>query len=223
MTLALVSHRRLPLRNLRRDTRAVSIIEFALSLPLFLGFGLTAMEFSNYVLANNRTQRLASMATDLVAQSGAGAIGASEGQIYDVFSALDVTAVPYDMRGKGRIVITSVKGTDNDNNGTIENRIIWQRFDGALVSALPVVGCNRNTNFATLPNSRILPLDEMMFHVQVTYEYQPIMSRRPYSMLSIPTTITRTAMFRARSKDFETPTPDARFPPKSNCSTANGL
>lgn len=198
------------------------MMEFGLMLPLFLGFVLTAVEFANYIMANNRVQRLAAMSADLVAQSGTGDVGIGEGQIYDLFSALDLTARPFDLRNYGRIVITGVRGTDTNNDGTIENRILWQRFDGGYI-ALPRVGCNRTVALATLPNDRKLILDEILFHVQVTYQYRPIFSDLPFRMLSLPVGLTRTAMFQARSKDFQTPTPDSRFPPKSNCSTLTGL
>lgn len=210
-------------RRLAADRCGVAMLEFALMLPLFLGFVLTGIEVANYVLANNRTQRLAAMTADLVAQSGVGTVGATEGDMYDLFSAIDLTAQPFDIRNHGRVVITSVKGTDNNNDRTIENRILWQRFDGNYLTALPLLGCNQTNEIATMPNARILPLNEMLFHVQVTYNYQPVFSSRPFQWLQLPTEFTRTAMFRARSTQFQSPSPDTRFPPKSKCTTADGL
>jgi len=213
--------RPLALRRLWRSRRGVAMLEFGLMLPLFLGFVLAAIEMGNYVMAINRTQRLAAMAADLIAQSGAGAIGATEGQIYDLFSALDLTAEPFDMRDHGRIVVTGVRGAEE--NDTAVNRILWQRFDGGYVAAAPTVGCAQTVKNAVLPGDRKLPLDEIMFHVQVSYEYQPIFSRTPFRWLDLPVDFTRTAMFRARSSQFQTPTPDSRFPPKTKCNTATGL
>lgn len=209
-------------RRLAADRRGVSILEFALMLPLFLGFLLTGIEFANYVMANNRVQRLAAMSADLVAQSGTGRIGVAEGQIYDLFSALDLTARPFDLRRFGRVVITGVQGVDSDNDGTIDNKILWQRFDGSFVTP-PALGCNLTTTVATLPQGRQMIRDEILFHVQVSYRYQPIFSALPFRWLSLPTSFTRSAMFRARNKDFTTPTPDPRFPAKKNCNTATGL
>jgi Flp pilus assembly protein TadG len=209
-------------RSLGADRRGVAFLEFALMLPLFLGFTLTAIEMANYVIANNRTQRLAAMAADLVAQSGTGAVGATEGQVYDLFSAIDLTARPFDLRRYGRVVISGVKGVVN-SSGTVQNAFLWQRFDGNYVAGTPVLGCKTTSATATLPNNRQLPLDEVLFHVQVTYNYQPIFSASPFRWVNLPTAFTRTAMFRARNKDFQAPTPDSRFPEKSNCTSANGL
>lgn len=211
------------LRRLRRDRGGIAMIEFALIAPLFLAMTMGTIELGYYVLANNRVQRLASMAADLVAQSGTGTTGATEGQIYDLFSALDLTAQPFDLRNHGRIVITGVKGTDPDGDKKVENTILWQRFDGADVGSSPMVGCAQVVKVATLPNGRVLPLDEMLFHVQVSYEYQPIFSKTPMDMFQLPTRFSRTTMFRARSKDFLAPTPDPKFPPKEKCGSATGL
>lgn len=205
-----------------RDSRGVSVLEFGLMLPLFLGFVLSGVEFANYTMANNRVQRLAAMTSDLVAQSGTGQIGVGEGQIYDLFSALDLTAKPFQIRDNGRIIITAVEGTDNDGDGQTENRILWQRFDGAFI-ATPKVGCNLDTALAALTNNRKLNLDEVMFHVQVSYQYQPIFSKMPFNWLALPTSLSRYAVFRARNKDFTTPTPDTRFPPKKNCYSPSGI
>lgn len=209
--------------RLLRELRAVAMLEFGLSLPLFLGFVLTGIEVSNFVMANNRTQRLAAMTADLVSQSGLGAVGKSEAQIYDLFSAIDLTAKPFNLRDHGRVVITSVRGTDDNNDKVIENTMLWQRFDGNFVAATPVVGCRQTVTNATLPGTRILPLNEILFHVQVSYNYQPVFSKVPFSWLNVDTKITRTAMFRARSSQFQSPAEAANFPAKSKCGTTDGL
>lgn len=210
-------------RRLGADRSGVALIEFALMLPLFMAFVVTGLEFAYWVLANNRAQRLATMTADLVAQSGVGEIGMGEGQVYDLFSALDLTAMPYDLRNQGRVIISSVQGTDDDKDGRTENRFLWQRFDGAFVGASPILGCMTAQPLANLPASRSLPLNEILFHVQVSYNYQPLITRLPFGWLNLTTAITRTATFRARSNLFTAPTPDARFPAKSNCNSANGL
>ena len=115
-----------------------------------------------------------------------------------------------------------MQGVDTNSDGTIDNKILWQRFEGDFIVP-PMLGCNRNTGVATLPQNRRMIRDEILFHVQVSYKYQPIFSTLPFRWLTLPTSFTRSAMFRARNKDFTTPTPDTRFPPKTNCSSASGL
>jgi hypothetical protein len=211
------------LSQLRSNKRGVAMLEFALTLPVFLGFVLTGIEVSNYVMANNRTQRLAAMTADLVSQSGVGAISASESHIYDLFSAIDLTAKPFNLRDHGRVVITSVRGSDDNGDKVIENKMLWQRFDGNHVAAAPVVGCRQTVANATLPGTRTLPLNEILFHVQVSYDYQPVFSKVPFNWINLDTTITRTAMFRARSAQFQSPAENSKFPPKYKCGTPGGL
>ena len=104
----------------------------------------------------------------------------------------------------------------------VESRILWQRFDGKYVVS-PEVGCIQSTSLATLPGNRTLALDELLFHVQVTYRYQPVFSSAPFRMFSLPVDFSRHAMFRARSTQFQTPTPDTDFPPKTKCASVTGL
>lgn len=213
---------RAALGELRRADGAV-LVEFALMLPVVLGLALTGIECCNYTIANNKVQRLAAMTADLVAQSGSGVVGASEPQIYDLFSAIDLSAKPFNLREHGRVIITAVRGTDNDKNNVVENRILWQRFDGGFTAAPIRLGCHKSTTFATLPNNRTMLLDEMLLHVQVSYEYEPIFARSFLIWMNLPTSFDRVAVYRVRNDDFAAPTPVAAFPPKQNCTTADGL
>lgn len=222
-SLLFLDHIRRHGRRLRRDCRGLAMLEFGLILPVFLTFCISGLEFGYYVMACNRVQRMASMTADLVAQSGIGSIGATEGQIYDLFSAVDLTAQPYDLRKYGRVIISSVKGTDINNDAKTENRFLWQRFDGDFTGATPLLGCAKTNPLATIPQSRVLPLDEILFHVQVTYSYQPLFGQSLLNVVNLNTTLTRTATYRARSSQFQSPTADPKFPPKNNCASANGL
>ena len=208
------------IRRLARDDRAVAFVEFALVLPVLLALMMAGLEVANYELATNKVQRMATMLADLLAQNGDGPIAATETQVYDLFTALDVSAKPYDIRNAGRAVLTVVKGVDAAGNGTITNQIINQQFDGALVAALPVLGCA--TTSTTPVYARTLTKDEVMIHAQVSYRYAALFPLSVNELLRLPATITRTAAFRARSKDFNV-SPDASHPNKGNCTSANGL
>jgi Flp pilus assembly protein TadG len=208
------------LRDVLRDCGGLALIEFALSLPLLFGLLMSGLEIANYELANNKIQRLATMMANLLAQNGDGPIAATEAQVYDLFTALDISAKPYDIRNSGRVVLTVVKGVDTSGNGTIQNQIVNQQFDGGLTSALPVLGCHTTNIVPTY--SRTLAKDEVMIHAQVSYRYATLFPVRVYDMLNLPTIVTRTAAFRARSKDFDV-SPDSNHPDKGNCTSATGL
>jgi hypothetical protein len=93
-----------------RDRRGVGFVEFALGLPLLLGFTLGGIELANFIIANNSTQRLASMSADMLSQAGMNNVPMTEANIYDLFYSLDVSAQPLDMRNRGRIILSVLKG-----------------------------------------------------------------------------------------------------------------
>ena len=210
-------------RRLRVEQAAVSLIEFALALPLLIGFLLGGLEMANYILASNTCQRLSTMLADLVAQSGVGGEATTEAQIYDMFNAIDVSAKPYDLRARGRVVMSVIKGVAQAD-GTVRNEFadttFSQQFDGGYASAVPVLGCRRTGALPTFP--RVLSKDEVLAHVQVSYQYKPLFVPTSMSYFMGPDLITRTAVFRMRKNSFSI-SGDAQHPAKSNCTTATGL
>lgn len=214
----------MPLHRLARDRAGVSIVEFALALPLFIGLMAAGLECANLMLSGVKVQRLATMTADMVAQRGASQAQISELQIYDLLSALDIAAEPLDMRERGRIVVTAVVGEDGNSDGTVDvNRIKWQRLDGGLVEAAPVLGCGQTATSATLKDDRQLILNEAMFHTQVSYRYQPLFSQDLVDWFQIPEIITRTAAFRGRGSIYRPVLSIEGYPPKQVCTSPTGL
>ena len=210
-------------RDFLRDRRGVAFTEFALILPLFIGVAVGGIEIANLMLVNMRVQRLATQMANIVAQRGASQRPLSEDQVYDVLAAMDVAAAPLDIRRNGRVVLSAVLGEDTNADNTADvSRIKWQRFDGGLVSAPSAIGCWSTSTLATLKNNRQLTLVESFFHAQVTYRYQPIFVN-VMSYLKVPDTIVRTAAFRGRGSTFRDVLAVEGFPPKRNCTSANGL
>lgn len=211
------------LARLRRDTRGVAFIEFALILPMFVGVTVAGIEVANVMLVNMRIQRLATQMANMVAQRGASQRPLSEDQVYDVLAAMDVAAAPLDLRNNGRIVLSAVLGEDtNADNVADVSRIKWQRFDGGLTSAVPSVGCWSVDSRATLKNSRQLTLGESYFHAQVTVRYRPIFVN-VLSYLQVPAEVTRSAAFRGRGSAFRDILTVDGYPPKEKCNTVTGL
>lgn len=211
------------LRRFRRDSSAVSLVEFALGLPLLLGFMLSGLEMANYILASTVTQRLATMSANLVGQAGVGDIEMSEAQFYDLFDAIDSAARPLDMRKNGRLILSVVQGVKQSDNSVVNqyaDATYGQQFDGNYTAAVPVLGCHTSQPLPQM--SRVLPAGEIMAHAQVTYLYRPLFSRTVFDYFHVPTVITRTADFRMRKNKFQI-TNDGNHPAKNNCSSADGL
>ena len=211
------------IRQLKGSCSGVTAVEFALALPLFLGIMISGVEISWLMMANMKVQRLATMTADLIARDGASTSRISEAQIYDILSAMNVAASPLDVRTRGRVIISAVLGEDTGTDRLPDvNRIKWQRFDGGLTSASPIIGCVTANNITT-GVGRQLKLAEPLYHVQVTYEYEPIYSASMFHMFGVPTTITRTASYRGRGAIYHDVLSIEGYPPKGNCTSATGL
>jgi len=211
------------LRELRNSSAGVSTLEFALFLPIFISMMGAGIEIAWIVLNTMKIQRLASSTADLIARDGASTGRLSEAQIYDLMLAMDLSAKPLAMRERGRMVITSIVGEDANADGSADrNTIKWQRFDGALLAASPILGCwTESSNTQGL--GRQLRLAEPMFHVQVTYQYVPIMVPGLTKWLGVPAMITRTATYRGRGAAFQPILSVEGYPPKQDCDGVNGL
>ena len=206
-----------------RAEGGMALLEFALALPMLLGLIFGALEMSNYIIASNTVQRLATASADMLSQTGIGNVSTTESQIYDMFYAMDVAAKPLDMRNRGRIILTVIKGVQNGS--TVQNQfadtIFSQQFDGGYVGANILLGCHSSV---TLPiYGRTLPANEIMVHAQVSYQYAPLLGgAKLLSYFTVPAVITRTAVFRMRKNTFNI-TNDSTHPPKSKCTSATGV
>lgn len=111
---AMISRLQRGLRNLARDTRGVSAIEFALILPLMITMYIGAVEFSDALTVKRRVTAVASATADLTAQ--ADEVSASD--VNDIFTAATSILTPYSTTPIS-IVLTSVVA-DANNNTTVE-------------------------------------------------------------------------------------------------------
>lgn len=215
-----------PGRSLRHDVGGVAIVEFALGLPILLILLLGGIELTNIMLTNIKAQQLATMSADLVAQRATSQERISEKQIYDIQSAIEMAAKPYDAPQDGRLIITAMVGEDTavdaDQLPDV-NKIKWQRFIGGYTSAVARVGCwTSNSAIPTLANPRQLGATEVIFHAQVTLRYRGYFSNFN-SYLDMPTEVTRTATFRGRGSIYKDVLTSDGYPARSNCASATGV
>ena len=173
------------LRNLRHDNRGVSVIETAFWLPLVVMVGMGGMEYTNFVLANQKLERISSIASDTIARN---TIAASENSFYDVFEAVERVDAPFDVKGSGRTILTGVIGVNQD--GEVVNKVVWQRCGGDKTTIVSKIGTEwtATDDFGegpdvTLPNGVKLQQNQMVVVAEVGYEYKPLINlvhvRRP--------------------------------------------
>ncbi len=168
------------LAKLRRDTRGLAMIEFAFVAPLFLTLVLTGLELSNLALAHLRVSQMAMTVAD---NAGRVTSGIDEANIYEVFTGAEVTASGLDFEANGRMVLSSLE--DNGKNGSNAGQtIVWQRCWGDDTSVTPAYGVEGDgKNDDSLEDGlgagsdKITALeDTAVMFVEVTYDYQPLVS-----------------------------------------------
>lgn len=205
--------------SLRLGDEGIAFMEFALLLPIFLMVALGGLELANLTLTNLKVQRLANLSADLVSQNGVGGNQLTELQVYDILDAMNVSAKPLDIKGRGRVVLSSVIGIDANNDGISERQeFVWQRFDGAMVTQQPILGCWSDRGNVTLPSNRRLSPSEVIYHAQVSYAYQPLISGSILDWLNVPTNVTKMGAYRGRTSSYRAILVTPGYPAKDNCS-----
>ncbi|WP_066209092.1 TadE/TadG family type IV pilus assembly protein [Blastomonas sp. CCH10-E1] len=119
-------------RRLKRDRSGLALIEFAFSLPIFIGLGFYGVEVSNLAITQMKMSQIALNMADNASRIGTlnatlGAKVISEEQINDVFQAAAIQAGAAGIYQDGRTVLSSLE-LNADGGQTI----MWQRCKGIL-------------------------------------------------------------------------------------------
>ncbi len=201
------------LRALARDTRGLAFIEFAYVLPVFLGFGLVGLEFTNVVLARQKTERIAATLADLVAGNQ---VPPNERQMGDLFAAVPAIARPFPFGDDGNVVITAVVGIDDPVDDEIQNKIAWQRCmrPGSHASRIGrqwtgSVDIADGPGVA-LPGGLELGQNQMVIVAEVFYPYRPVIAQSIVAgILPEDNLFTEISTFRTRGQAIMNVTPVA--------------
>jgi Flp pilus assembly protein TadG len=169
------------LRAFRSDRRASVSVELAFTLPMLITLLMGGLEITNYVLVYQKVERTSATISDLVAQS----VRMTEGQMTSLFSATQHVMKPFDLVTDGRVVVSSISGTNGDPV------IGWQRSSG---------GGDNGSQFgveggkATLPAGLTVREGENIIACEAYYHYEPML----FKGLVEETTLYRYAFFRPR-------------------------
>lgn len=118
------------LRKLRQDTSGLALIEFAFSLPIFMGLGFYGTEVANLAITQMKMSQIALNMADNASRIGTlnstlGAKVITEEQINDVFQAAAIQAGQAGLYQDGRTILSSL-----EVNAAGGQTIMWQRCKG---------------------------------------------------------------------------------------------
>lgn len=166
--------------EIRHDKSGMALIEFALTLPIFMGLGFYGVEVSHLAITQMKMSQIALNMADNASRIGSldsnfSAKKILESQLNDVFQAADIQSGNIDVYGQGRLVLSSLEV--NADGGQV---VQWQRCKGYLgkESAYGDEGDGKTgKGFMGMgpPADRIAatPGSAVMF-VELYYEYEPL-------------------------------------------------
>lgn len=205
------------LKHLRSDKSGVAMMETALWLPLVAMIGLGGLEYTNFVLANQKMERIASVTADTIARN---TLPPSEKSYHDTFKAVEKLDAPFDIKKDGRTILTGVIGVNK--NGTVVNKIVWQRCDGDLTSVVSQIGeeWTQTKDYGegpdvTLPNGVVLQQNQMVVVAEVGYKYDPIINVGNLRQMPPGGIIRQRSMYITRGQAFPFITPIDGVQPKT--------
>lgn len=149
-----------------RNERGNAAIEFAFLLPILFTMFMGVVETSNVILANQRTDKMASVVADLVTQYQT--IATSD--LDTILAATSDIMIPFPFGSRGLVIITSVYQAPG---GT--PKVVWQYQGGGTLQ-------NVNSNFGStgfgspLPSGFTLNDGETVIIAEVYYNYPPLIS-----------------------------------------------
>jgi len=199
------------IRSLGKDTYGLALIEFAYTLPIFVGFGMVGIEFTNVVLAHQKTERIASTLADQVASNQ---VQPTERQIGDMFEAVELIAKPFAFNPEGNVILTAVIGVYDDDENEVQNKIAWQRcviedsFESEIGTQWSSTNDIADGPEVDLPNELDLGQNQMVIVSEVFFPYDEIISEALVSkFLSNNGTFHEVSTFRTRGAAMTNITP----------------
>jgi Flp pilus assembly pilin Flp len=153
---------RKPFQHFIRDNRGVAAVELALVLPMLLTLFLGVVEISNFVLVNERTEKMTTTIADVVSQGDTITIA----ELDNILSATSEIMKPFPFAARGHVIITSVHRAVRDTP-----KVAWQYEGGGTLH-------NVSSNFggpgfnSPLPQGFILNEKETVIIAEVYYDHQ---------------------------------------------------
>jgi Flp pilus assembly protein TadG len=186
---------RVPLRKLKSDQSGLALVEFAVSLPFFMGLTMSGFETANYAYTVMKLNQLTINIADGAARAGVGELFAerrlTQQHINDVFAGAlreggslvatkNTTTGAWTAKNNVRIFLSSVEPAapfDTSGANTRRYRIRWQKCLGGATFTSGYGTRTTATSISAIgPTGRqIVPTDTgaVMF-VETRFNFQPL-------------------------------------------------
>lgn len=185
-------------RKLHNDRSGLAMVEFAVSLPFFLGVAVTGVEVANYAAITMQVNQIALHIADNASRMGAnqlaGAKRVEEIDVNDVFTGArhEGRGLMFDgfhpytdpgtnqviARGNARIFLSSIEPQANPNPNN-KFKIRWQRCSGPGAHYRPLYGDKANgqnrDGIGPAGQQITAPPNSAVMFAEVHYHYRPIL------------------------------------------------
>lgn len=175
-------------KDIRRHQGGSFAVELAFALPLLAALFLIGIEFTRYMLINQKVERTTATIADLVAQSD----GMSELEMAGLFMATEYVMAPFDLGSEGSVIVSSISKEEGQ-----QPRINWQRFHGGGSDASKF---GNEGDIPDLPDGLVVRDGESMIACEAYYVYEPAIIQEVLE----PDTIYRWSVFRPRFAALDT-------------------
>lgn len=143
------------------NTAGTAGIEFAVMIPMILTMFMGVVEISNYIMVNDRTEKVAHSIADYVAQEET----ITTAQLNTIMDSAAEIMSPFEFGDRGHVIITSVH-----RNAGEEPKVAWQYEGGGTLH-------NMESKFGSTGNLSPLPsgftLNERDTVIIAEVYYQP--------------------------------------------------
>lgn len=151
------------LRQFTRDSSGVSLIEFALIVPVMIFSLLGMFDMGRYMLLNQKLDRAAATMSDLVSRPS----NITAGEVNQLMIAAIEVVQPFNLGTNGGVIVTSVYKNPGD-----DAEVTWQ-ITGAGPTLPPSMFGGVGAT-ASLPGSFVVRDNENVIAVEVYYDYEPV-------------------------------------------------
>jgi len=176
------------LAGLVRDRRGTVLIELAIAMPTLVFLTLAGVEMGRFVVANQKLESAAISIANLAARDKELTVD----QLTDIFTAAGQITEPFDFAANGRVIVTSVSASTDDNP-----EVYWQQVGPGSISVTSEIGAPGDT--ANIPASLPMRANETIIVAEVFFEFSPL-----FDVVLGPRSTYRAAFVRPRLGSLQT-------------------